>query len=82
MKDLGSAASDNIPVCKKHLLYKLLFTITVVKDHLVFMTEIPCANDFVQKSLCGKQLPAKCHQRPPDFACTEPFTWSIHVGPQ
>ena len=32
--------------------YKLLFTISVVEDHLVFITEIPCTDDFVQKSLC------------------------------
>ena len=32
--------------------------ISVVKDHLVFMSEIPYTDDFVQKSLCGEGLPA------------------------
>ena len=33
--------------------------ISVVKDCLVFMTEILCMDDFVQKSLCGERLPAQ-----------------------
>ena len=38
--------------------YKLLFTISVFKDHLVFMTEIPCTDDFVQKvSVVSDYLP-------------------------
>ena len=52
----------------KDVQQKLLFKIYVVKDnHLVFMTEIPCMNDFVQKSPCFERLPATCDQQSPDF---------------
>ena len=57
-----------------YIQLKLLFTISVVSDHLLFMTEIPCTDHSVQKSLCGERLPTERYQRPPDFACTEPFT--------
>ena len=53
---------------------KTAFTITVVKDHLAFMTDILCTDDYVEKSHCGEQLHAERDQPPPDFACTEPFT--------
>ena len=52
----------NCPVTEHHvfaLWWKLLFTISVFKDHLIFMTEIPCKDDFVQKSLCVEWLPAE-----------------------
>ena len=29
----------------------------------VFMTKIPCTDDFVQKSLCGERLPAERDQQ-------------------
>ena len=49
--------------------------ISVLKDRLVFVTKIPCTDDFVQKSLCGEQLPAQRYQGLPDFAhSTVPFT--------
>ena len=41
---------------------KTAFTISVVRDRLFFMTEIPCMDDSVQKSLCGERLPAKHDQ--------------------
>ena len=44
------------------------------QDHLVFMTEISCMDDFVQKILCGERLPAEHDQQLPGFACTKPFT--------
>ena len=62
------------PATKTEVQLKLLFTISVVRNRLLFMTEIPCRNHSVQKSLCGERLPADCDQRPPDFAHTEPFT--------
>ena len=60
--------------CIEDIQLKLLFTISVVRDHLLFMTEIPCTDHSVQKSLCGERLPAERDQRLPDFARTEPFT--------
>ena len=50
--------------------------ISVVKDHLVFATEIPCTDDFVQKSFCAER-PAERVQRLENFARTKPFTWSM-----
>ena len=41
---------------------KLLFTISVVRDHLLFMTKLSCTDDSVQKSLCGEGLPAEGDQ--------------------
>ena len=35
---------------------------------------------FCMESPCGEQLPAKCEQRMPGFACTVSITWSM--GPQ
>ena len=42
--------------------------ISVVRDHLLFMTKIPCTDHSVQKSLCGKHLhvPAECDQHGSD----------------
>ena len=54
--------------------------ISVAKDDLVFMVEISCMDDFAEKSPSVEELSAKCDQQQPDFAHTEPFTWSI--GPQ
>ena len=62
-----------LPTVKK-ITVKTAFTISVVKDHLVFMTEILCMDNFVQKSFCGERLSAERDQRQPDFASTEPFT--------
>ena len=36
---------------------KLLFTISVVRDRLLFMTEISCTDHCVQRRLCGERLP-------------------------
>ena len=44
------------------------------KNHMLFMTEIPCTDNFVQKSFSGERLPAERDHRLPDFACTEPLT--------
>ena len=44
--------------------WKLLFTISVVKDCLVFLTKILCRDDFIWKSLCGERLLAKRDQQP------------------
>ena len=42
----------------------LLFTISVVKEHLVFKTEIPCMDDFVQKvSVVSGYLPKVASDR-------------------
>ena len=41
---------------KTKLRLKLLFTISVVRDRLHFMTEIPCTDHSLQKSLCGERL--------------------------
>ena len=41
---------------------KLLFTISVFRDRLLFMTKIPCTDHFVQKSLCGERLPVERDQ--------------------
>ena len=57
---------------------KLLFTISVVKDHLVFVTEIHARDDFVQESLCVKQVPAEDDQRPPDFAHTQSHSPGVY----
>ena len=39
---------------------KVPFKNPVFKDHLGFMNEIPCVNNFVQKSPCIEPLPVKC----------------------
>ena len=36
---------------------KLLFIISVVKNDIVFITEIPCTDDFVLKNLVSDYLP-------------------------
>ena len=64
----------------KHLGYgvgvEFLYTVktSFYDHHLLFMTEIPCMDDSVQKSLHGEQLPSECEQRPSNFASTEPLT--------
>ena len=59
--------------------WNLPFMATVFKGHLVFMTEIPCTNYFVQKSHCVEQPAAKRDQRLTNFARTESFTWIIRL---
>ena len=41
------------------LQLKLLFKISVARDHLLFMTEIPCTHDSIQKRVRGERLPAE-----------------------
>ena len=69
------------------LQLKLLFMISVVRDRLLFMTEIPYMDDTVQKSLCGEQLLAEPDQRLPDFAhtgglCKLPTTFCVNFEQQ
>ena len=56
---------------------KTAITISVVKDCLVFMTEISCTDNFVQKSICGGRLPAQHAQRLPDLQ--EESLLHVHV---
>ena len=47
----------------------------MVKDRLVFMTEIPCTDDFVQKSLCGERLPVQ--RDVPEYGTTVEYTCTL-----
>ena len=59
-----------LPECKVvgTATIKTAFYDPVVRDHLLFMSEIPCTDHSLHKSLCGERLPAERDQRPADFA--------------
>ena len=69
--DASLLANDN--PTNVEVQWKLLFTIFVFKDCLVFNWK-SMHRWFVHKIICGERLPAELDQQPPDFSCTKSFT--------